>query len=166
MPQGRGAAGLCLRLAGATLILGILVGATLATLQLGGRVDRLTLDNAILLDEVERLAGALTSREHALTEQRRAPVHSVRIEVTSPIHEHARLHIEQRAHELLRHLVGEEVERLNAALIESALTRRIVLENEEYAVSPTLIVLGREVYVRLEAGLRPEGARGQGAVRD
>lgn len=162
MPRARGAAALSLRLAGAAFILGVLVGAALATLHLGGRVDRLTLDNAILLDEVERLAGALASREHALTQQRRAPVQSVRIEVTSPIHEHVRFHIEQRAHELLRPLVGEEVERLNPALIESALTRRVEVEGEAYTLSPTLIVLGREVFIRLEARPVPEGGRSQG----
>lgn len=135
----------------AALIAGVLIGATTTALRLGGNVERLTLDNAILIDEVERLAGMLESRERALALQRRAPVDAVEVEVANLSQEHVRLHIEQRAHELLRHLVGEESDQLNASLIESALNRTVVVDKTEYTMAPTLILLGRKVYVRLEA---------------
>ena len=160
-------AGTRLRRAAALLLLGAMLGATAATLRLGGQLDRLTLDYAYLLDEVERLSGELTAREQALSRQRRAPVSAVRVEVANLSEEHARLHVEQRVHELLRGLVGEEVDALNATLIEAALSRRIAVENEDYAVRPTLIVLGREVYVRLEARPAQEAGRAGGeAARD
>lgn len=130
--------------------IGILIGMSLATLRLGEHVDRLTLDNAVLMDEVERLSATLASREQALTEQSRAPVHSVEVEVVNLSEEHVRLHIEQRAHALLRHLVGEEIDALNAALVENALSRTIEVDMADYTMTPTLIVLGRKVYVRLE----------------
>ncbi len=135
----------------ACAILGVLVGMSLATLRLGEHVDRLTLDNAVLMDEVERLSATLASRERTLTEQRRAPVHSVEVEVVNLTQEHVRLHIEQQAHELLKHLVGEEIDALNASLVENALSRTVEIDMADYTMTPTLIVLGRKVYVRLEA---------------
>lgn len=135
----------------AFVLIGFLAGMGLATLRMGENVDRLILDNAILIDEVERLAAMLDSRERALTLQRQAPVHSVEVEVITPQQEHIRLHIEQRAHELLRHLVGEEVDQLNASLIENSLSRTIEVDQSDYTITPTLILLGQRVYVRLEA---------------
>lgn len=130
-------------------LLGAVGGSAWSTTQLGAKVDRLTLDNAILLDEVERLAGALESRERALTERIRTPVHSVEVEIVGLNGEHARLHVEQIAHDLLKHLVGEEVNNVNASLIERALDRTVTVDKQDYALTPTLIVIGSKVYVRL-----------------
>ena len=130
---------------------GMIAGASLATLRLGREIDRLTLDNAVLMDEVERLAGELASREQTLTERRRLPVRSVEVEVANLPEGHVRLHLEGAAQELLRHLVGEEVEQLSAALIEEALHRTVRVDNQDFTLSPTLIVLAGRVYVRLEA---------------
>ncbi len=132
-------------------IAGMIAGASFATLRLGREIDRLTLDNAVLMDEVERLAGELASREQTLTERRRLPVRSVEVEVANLPEGHVRLHLEGEAQKLLRHLVGEEVERLSPALIEEALRRTVRVDNQDFALSPTLIVLADRVYVRLEA---------------
>ncbi len=131
------------------LLLGAVCGAAWSTAQLGAKVDRLTLDNAILLDEVERLAGTLESRERALTERIRTPVNSVEVEIEGLNQEHARLHVEQQAHDLLKHLVGEEVGNINPPLIEKALDRAITVDRRDYTLTPTLIVIGSKVYVRI-----------------
>lgn len=135
----------------ALCLAGLIAGTTAATLQLGRAVDRLTLDNAILMDEVERLAGELASREQILTQRRQLPVRSVEVQVENLPEGHVRLHLEGEAHELLRHLVGEEVDDMNATLIEKALNRTIRVDKQDYTVTPTLIVLGSRVFVRLKA---------------
>lgn len=133
----------------AFVLLGIVGGAALSAVQLGATVDRLTLDNAILLDEVERLAGTLESRERTLTEHIRTPVHSVEVEIVGLSQEHARLHVEQQAHDLLKHLVGEEVNSINATLIEKALDRAVTVDKQDYTLRPTLIVISSKVFVRI-----------------
>lgn len=133
----------------AVLLLGLIVGAAGATLRLGRVIDRVMLDNAILIDEVERLAGELASRERALSASQRLPVRSVEIEIESPLEEHVRVHVQQLAHDLLRHLVGEEIESLNPLLIEKALQRTLHVDKQDFAVTPTLIVLGSRLLVRL-----------------
>jgi len=130
---------------------GAIAGACFTTLRLGREVDRLILDNAVLMDEVERLAGELASREQTLTERRRMPVRSVEVEVANLPEGHVRLHLESEAQRLLRHLVGEEVEQLSPALIEEALRRTVRVDNQDFSLSPTLIALASRVYVRLEA---------------
>lgn len=135
----------------AFFLLGLIAGASLATWRLGRAVDRLTLENAMLMDEVERLAGELAAREQILTQQRRFPVRSVEVEVANLAEGHVRLHLEGEALELLNHLVGEEVDELNPALIEKALSRTLRVDKQEYTVWPTLIILGSRVFVRLEA---------------
>lgn len=135
----------------ALALLGLIAGVSFTALQLGRAVDRLTLDNAILMDEVERLAGELASREQTLTQRRLLPVRSVEVQVENLPEGHVRLHLEGEAHQLLRHLVGEEVDDLNAALIEKALNRTIRVDKQDYTLTPTLIVLGSRVLVRLEA---------------
>lgn len=134
----------------AMLALGFVIGATAVTLRLGHEMDRITLDNAILMDEVERLAGELASRERALTASRRVPVRSVQIDIESPLQEHIRVHVEQEAHDLLQHLVGEEIETLNPSLIEKALQRTVTVDKQDFIVTPTLIVLGSKMQVRLK----------------
>ena len=57
----------------AMLLLGAVLGATGATLRLGREIDRVHLDNAILIDEVERLAGELASRERAAYGEPKTP---------------------------------------------------------------------------------------------
>lgn len=133
----------------AMLLLGAVLGATGATLRLGREIDRVHLDNAILIDEVERLAGELASRERALTASQKLPVRTVEIEIETPLEEHIRVHVEQHAHDLLKNLVGEEVETLNPLLIEKALQRTLHVDKQDFIVTPTLIVLGSKLLVRL-----------------
>jgi len=133
----------------AFLLLGAVGGAVTCAFRLGAKVDRLTLDNAILMDEVERLAGTLESRERALLEHVRTPVHTVEVEITGVSGEHARLFIEQQAHDLLKHLVGQEVSGISAPLIERALARTVSVDKQDYTLAPTLIVIGPKVFVRI-----------------
>lgn len=132
------------------ILFGAVLGASLATVRLAHQLDRLTLDNALLMDEVERLAGELASRERALTASRRAPVRSVQVELETPLQEHVRLHIEEAVHDLLAHLVGDEIDSLNPALIEKALQRTLHVDKQDFALAPTLIVIGSTLYVRLK----------------
>jgi hypothetical protein len=134
----------------AAFCLGAVIGASAATARLGREMDRLTLDNAILMDEVERLAGELASRDRALTASRSLPVHSVEVQIESPLEEHVRLHVEQTMRDLLQPLVGEEIENLNPSLIEKALQRTVHVDKQDFVVAPTLIVLGGKLFVRLK----------------
>lgn len=134
----------------ALLLLGAVIGASTVTSRLGREMDRITLDNAILMDEVERLAGELASRDRALSASRRMPVHSIEIEIESPLQEHVRIHVEQVAFDLLRHLVGEEIETLNPSLIEKALQRTLHVDKQDFVITPTLIVLAGKLQVRLK----------------
>ena len=97
-----------------------------------------------MIDEVERLAGELASRERALTASQKLPVRTVEIEIETPLEEHIRVHVEQHAHDLLKNLVGEEVETLNPLLIEKALQRTLHVDKQDFIVTPTLIVLGEQ----------------------
>lgn len=135
----------------ALFIVGTLCGVSWGMLRMGREIERLTLDNAVLLDDVERIAGELASRERALTARMNQPIRSVEIEVENISEEHVRLHLEQQAHELLRHLVGEEVSDVNALLIEGALRRNIRVDRQDYIIEPTLIVVGPEIFVRIDA---------------
>ena len=78
------------------------------------------------------------------------PVRSVQIDIESPLQEHIRVHVEQEAHDLLQHLVGEEIETLNPSLIEKALQRTVTVDKQDFIVTPTLIVLGSKMQVRLK----------------
>ena len=140
---GAGARALALFLAGAV------AGSAATAARLGDKVDRLSLDNAILMDEVERLAGTLESRERALTDRVRLPVRSVEVEVVGLGEEHARLHVEQLAHDLLKDLVGEEVESINVAIVEKTLERAVTIDRRDYTLAPALIVVGPRVFVRV-----------------
>lgn len=133
----------------ALLIAGALLGATTVTVRLAREMDRLSLDNAALMDEVERLAGELASRERALTASQRASVRSVSVEIETPLSEHIRLHVEGAAHDLLAPLVGQEIDSLNPSLIEKALQRTLHVDKQDFAISPTLIVIASTLHVRI-----------------
>lgn len=135
----------------AFLVAGCILGAAGATIRLGAGIDRLVLDNVKLIDEVERLTGELASRERMLTRGRLLPVRSVEVQVENVATEHTRLHIEAEVHELLEHLVGEEVSEINPGLIEGTLRRSVRVDGQDFTVRPTLIVLGSRIVVRLWA---------------
>lgn len=133
----------------ALISIGILLGATLAMLRIGKAMDRMTLDNAALIDEVERLSGELASRERALTAARGVPVRSIEIEIESTLPEHVRLHVESETRDLLQNLLGEEVDSLSPILIEKALERVIRVDKQELYIQPTRLLLGSKILVRL-----------------
>ena len=117
--------------------------------RIGRAWDRITLDNAILIDEVERLGAELASRERALIQNPSVPVRSITIEVDNAIPEHVRLQVESEGRDVLHHLLGEEVDTLNPTLIEKALHRTVRVGKEEYIISPVTILLGSKIIARL-----------------
>lgn len=115
----------------ALFALGVLGGASIAVILLGHEVERLTLDNVALMDEIERLSNRITLLD-AYGPASGAYVESV--EITARGIERARPAIEQALKGLLAHLVGEELDRVNAATIHSTLERTITVDQQEYSV--------------------------------
>lgn len=115
----------------ACFCLGALGGAVLAVVLLGQEVDRLTLDNVALLDEIERLANRISVLD---TYGPAGGTHVESIEITARGVERARPAIEQALKSLLSHLVGEELSRVHAATIHSTLERTLTVDRQDYTV--------------------------------
>src|SRR5690606_30485789 len=113
----------------AALLTGAVAGGGAAVILMGNTVDQLVVDNALLMDEVETLAARL-----ALFDARSAAggpyVEAVEVSVTGV--ERARVALEQRVKALLAHLVGEEIDRVNAGTIHAAVERTFDLEDQTY----------------------------------
>ena len=136
----------------ACLALGILGGASGAVVLLGQEVDRLTLDVAALLDEIERLTSRITVLDAY------GPTggdHVETIEIIARGVERARPAIEQSLKSLLTHLFGEELNRVHAATVHQVLERTLTVDRQEYEVQV------RYVYVtptlRAYVDVRPLG---------
>lgn len=137
------------------VILGAVGGAALAVILLGQEVDQLTLDNVHLMDQIERLSHRLDLLDS------RGPssgAYVEAIEITAQGVERARPAIEQALKGLLTHLVGEELDSINAGTIHKALERNIMLDRQEYLiqvkyvyVTPTL-----RAHVEVRSGGEPD----------
>lgn len=127
----------------------------MAVVLLGHEVDRLTLDNVALLDEIERLASRITVLD---TYGPTGGAYVEAIEITARGVERSRPAIEQALKSLLSHLVGEELSRVHAATIHQTLERTIMVDKQEYLVhvrhiyvTPTL-----RAYVDVQAVGEPD----------
>lgn len=136
----------------ALFALGAIFGSALAVVRLGNEVDRLTLDNVYLMDQIERLSNRITLLD---TYGPASGAYVEAIEVTAHGIDRARPGLEQALKELLGHLVGEELERVNAATIHSTLERNITWERQEYAVTVRYVYITPTVRVHVD--VRPEG---------
>lgn len=132
------------------LIVGGLLGGSVSTFRIGKEWDRVILDNAALIDEVERLAGELASRERALARDQAIPVRSIEIEIDGTLPEQIRLVVESEVRDMLHHLLGEDVDSLHPAFIEKSLDRTIKVANRELTVTPVQMRLGSKILVRLK----------------
>lgn len=134
-------------------VLGVVAGAGIGILLLGHEVDRLSLDNALLMDDIEYLANRV-----ALLDTR-GPLsgpYVEAVEVNASGVERSRPSIEQELRAQLSHLIGEELDRVNAGTIHRALERTIVVDRQEYAISVEYIYITPtlRVYVQARTGAR------------
>lgn len=128
-------------------LLGAVGGAVFAIVRLGHEVDRLTLDNIYLMDQIEYL----TNRIHLLdTRGPTSAAYVEAIEISAQGVERARPGVEQALKDLLAHLVGEELERINAATIHRALERTITVDRHEYAVQVKYIYVAPTLRVQVQ----------------
>lgn len=115
----------------ACAIMGAIGGATFAVILLGHEVDRLTLDNVYLMDEVERMMNRIELLD---TRGPMTNAYVEAIEITAEGVERARAHIEQTLKQLLAHLVGEEIERINVNTIHRTLERTLTVDQQQYSI--------------------------------
>lgn len=115
----------------AMFILGVVGGSVVAVVLLGQEVDRVTADNVALMDQIERLSNRVTLLD---TYGPASGAYVEAIEISARGVERARPAIEQALKELLTHLIGEELERVNAATIQTTLERNITIDRQAYSV--------------------------------
>lgn len=139
----------------AWLALGALGGAAAAVVLLGHEVERLTLDNVHLMDQIERLQNRVTLLD---TYGPASGLYVEAVEVTAHGAERARPALEQALKELLVHLVGEELERINAATVHAVLERRLTVQGQEYQVRVRYIYVTPTVRVHVDAEAVGDGA--------
>jgi len=150
----------CLRSRSAAyLVGGIILGLVIAIVLFGRQADRLVLDNARLMDQVERLAAKAAQLEEALTTESRHPVKHIELSVTladMPPDPHLQLMLEEALHEVLVPLIGVEVEEVSPEFLVQAVKRDLQIDGKTYHLGPRLIIISSTV--RVEAAAVPPAA--------
>ncbi len=136
----------------ALVALGAVLGASLSVMLLSHETDRLTLENADLMDQIEYL----TNRVALLSN--RGPgshpyVEAVEI-IASGVNDRTRSSVEQNLKEVLRHLIGEEIHRVNPGTIHQAIEGPIRIDGQEYAVEVDTIYVAPTVRVHVRVRSR------------
>ncbi|WP_324669839.1 hypothetical protein [Geochorda subterranea] len=140
----------------AVLVLGALVGAAGATVQMGRHVDAVMRQRDRLEQQVQELQGRLQRLEASLAEQRRRPVRAtaVRISGLDPSEE---LQLRREVQALLQEVVGREVDQVDPALVAGMLDGRLMaLGGRTVALSVRSIWLTDTLTVSLEVRAAPE----------
>ena len=126
---------------------GVVVGACLSVLLLSHETDRLTLENADLMDEIEYL----TNRVALLAD--RGPGSHPYVEavetIASGVNDRTRSSVEQNLKEVLRHLIGEEIHRVNPGTIHQAIEGTIRVERPGIRVKVDTIYVAPTVRVHV-----------------
>lgn len=109
----------------AALALGVLVGASGATVRLGREVDQLVRQRDRLEQQVADLQGRLRKLEESMAQRRRRPVRATAVNITGldPADE---LQLRRRVQELLAGMVGREADQVDPALVAQILDGRLV----------------------------------------
>ena len=132
-------------------MLGVTLGLSCGSLFLGQEVDRLTLDNAKLMDHMEYLTNRLEILD------RRGALSSLYVEsIEVVVHgiERDRPTVEQHLKQLLSHLLGQDLSTINAQSLHNIIERSIRIERQEYLVTVKYIYImpTLSIYVIAEAG--------------
>jgi len=137
----------------ALVILGSVFGASIGVLFLSQETDRLTLENARLMDQIEYLTNRV-----ALLGSRGPGAHpyieAVEV-VATGVGERTRSAAEQSLKEVLRHLVGEEIHRVNPGTVHQALQGPLTIDGQVFEVTVDTIYIA--LTVRVHVRVQPRG---------
>lgn len=135
----------------ALVALGAVLGASMSVLLLSHETDRLTLENADLMDQIEYLTNRV-----ALLSSRGPGAHpyveAVEI-IASGVNDRTRSAVEQNLKEVLRHLIGEEIHRVNPGTIHKAIEGPMQINGQDFDIEVTTIYVAPtlRVHVRVQS---------------
>ncbi len=160
----------------AVFVIGIIVGGVLVTLHLGGTVDRITLENESMGQQLELCGDELDHLKKSMGERDKEVVSSIEPHVIlseenmSALEKNAVvLALDRQVRQCLEPVKGQEVKKLNHLLVPEIIDGRVFdVEKDRYRLKVKLIVLGAGLAVYVEAEkekpdrpvVRPESGAG------
>lgn len=112
----------------AALLLGFLGGHALATTLWAARVDRLMLSDAAQKDRISRLENDVERLEASLSERRQTPLQKLLVTAPDVKDERLRLRVEGIVYDLLKHLVGVEMNRIDPETMQKLAERTVTID--------------------------------------
>jgi len=136
-------------------IVGLLSGAVLVTLVVGGRLDTSYLERKALQNKVVELQGTIQRLEESLADQQQQEIRieQVKVSLLDPPDAFVALDLEEATLRLLTDLIGKDVGAIDLRLVHNLIEDRIVeVQGKRYC----LRVRGIQLYRQVEVLVLPE----------
>lgn len=139
--------------------IGMILGGVMTTLHLGGTIDRITLENESMGQQLELYLEELNHLKKSIGEKEKEVVCSIEPHVTisgesmTALEKNAAvLTLDRQVRECLDPVMGQEVKKLNHLLVPEIIDGRIFdVEKDRYRIKVKLIVVDANLAVYVEA---------------
>ncbi|MDD4766567.1 MAG: hypothetical protein PHF87_03185 [Desulfotomaculaceae bacterium] len=143
----------------ALLALGMVAGGVLVTVHLGGQIDEITHKNQLLSQQLGLCEDELTQLKKSMGEKEKKVVSGIEPRISILDKDMARLEekntilvLEKQVRQWMEPLQGEEVKKLNYALVPKIIDDRIVeFEGANYRLKVKLLVIDANIIIYVEA---------------
>ncbi|WP_408955022.1 hypothetical protein [Natroniella sp. ANB-PHB2] len=135
----------------ASFIFGVIIGVTLLNLFVGHRVDNLIYEKEELKANLENQEAQLERLEESLAEERKKIIQKLKVKIETDLDKHITQQLKQKIFNLLKSLIGREIDNIDGKLIAETLEGRIVIiEGDEYELDLLWFMIQPDAVVSFE----------------
>lgn len=136
----------------ASLCIGIILGAALVNILTAKKIDQLYLQKAELEVKVKQHETKLKNLSESLERRQTRVIENINLFVTLD-DQHKKIKLEEMVNDLLGHIVGKDLNKVDPMLVYKILDNRIIdLQGESYSIKVELIVMDTnlDVFIALD----------------
>ncbi|MCK8817912.1 DUF1664 domain-containing protein [Natroniella sulfidigena] len=135
----------------ASFILGVIIGATLLNLFVGHQIDQLIYEKEELKSNLKNQTAQLEQLEESLAEERKKIIQKLQVKIETDLDKHITQELKQKIFNLLKSLIGREIDTIDGNLIAETLDGRIIIiEGNEYQLDLLWFMIQPEAIVSFE----------------
>ena len=135
------------------VILGVIIGAVLVTINMGHQVDQLIIEKENLNNELSSVRKELEQIKDNQKKRKGEAINSIEAVVTFPKESFSKyegtslqLELEKKIVEMLEPLNGKEIRSLDPELIPRIVDgRRLTIENRDFTISVNMVIISQEL---------------------
>ncbi|MCK8828453.1 DUF1664 domain-containing protein [Natroniella acetigena] len=132
----------------ASFIFGVIIGVTLFNLFIGQQFDQLIYEKEELKAKLENQTAQLEQLEESLAEERKKIIQKLQVKIETDLDKHITQELKQKIFNLLKSLIGREIDNIDGNLIAETLEERIlIIEGDEYELDLLWFMIQPEAIV-------------------